>query len=370
MNIRNVGVEEEFLLVDPATGEAQAVAGAVLRAAAAQGGGPGPEDPDYLEFELHKQQVEINTSPCRSLDDLAREVARCRALAAQAAGDAGAGLAALGTSPLPVQPLITGKSRYRAMAREYGLTASEQLTCGCHVHVEVESADEGVAVLDRIQPWLPVLLALSANSPFWQGQDSGYASYRYQAWGRWPSAGPTGWFGSASAYAQAVEAMIGTAAVLDEGMVYFNARLSAHYPTLEVRVADVCLFPGDAVLLAALTRALAETAARAWRDQPAGPPARLEVLKLAAWRASRSGLDGDLIQPGTGRPAPARQVIAALIEHVRPALADAGDLDTVTGRLAELLARGNGAAFQRAAYARSGRVADVVASALEQTVPA
>jgi len=370
MNIRNVGVEEEFLLVDPATGEARAVAGAVLHAAAVQADGPGEQEPEYLEYELQKQQVEINTSPCGSLDDLAREVTRCRALAARAASDAGAGLAALGTSPLPVEPELTAESRYRAMAREYELTASEQLTCGCHVHVEVESADEGVAVLDRIQPWLPVLLAMSANSPFWQGQDSGYASYRYQAWGRWPSAGPTGWFGSASDYAQTVEAMIGTGAVLDEGMVYFNARLSAHYPTLEVRVADVCLFPGDAVLLAALIRALAQTEAQAWRDHPAGPPARLEVLKLAAWRASRSGLDGDLIAPRTGRPEPARQVIAALAEHVRPALADAGDLDTVTGLLAELLARGNGAAFQRAAYRRSGRVADVVTSALEQTAPA
>src|ERR1700689_2047999 len=101
MNIRNVGVEEEFLLVDPATGEARAVAGAVQHAAAVQAGGPGGQEPEYLEYELQKQQVEINTSPCRSLDDLAREVTRCRALAAQAASDAGAGLAALGTSPLP-----------------------------------------------------------------------------------------------------------------------------------------------------------------------------------------------------------------------------------------------------------------------------
>ena len=223
------------------------------------------------------------------------------------------------------------------------------------MHVEVESADEGVAVLDRIQPWLPVLLALSANSPFWQGRDSGYASYRYQAWGRWPSAGPTGWFGSASAYAQTVEAMIGTAAVLDAGMVYFNARLSDHYPTVEVRVADVCLFPGDAVLIAALVRALAETEARAWRDQAAGPPVRLELLKLAAWRASRSGLDGDLVHPGTGRPAPPGRSLRRWStmcgppwQRRRPGRGH--------GLLEELLARGNGAAFQRAAYGRSGQV--------------
>jgi glutamate---cysteine ligase / carboxylate-amine ligase len=371
MDIRNVGVEEEFLLVDPATGEARAAAGAVLRAAAArESGDPGAEPPDYLEFELQRQQVEINTSPCQSLDDLAREVTRCRAQAAKAASAAGAGLAALATSPLPVEPVITADGRYRRMADAFGLTASEQLTCGMHVHVEVSSADEGVAVIDRIQPWLPALVALSANSPFWQGRDSAYDSYRWQAWGRWPSAGPTGWFGSARAYAETVEAMIETGTVLDAGMVYFSARLSDHYPTVEIRVADVCLLAADAVLLAALIRALAETEAQAWRDQAARPPARLELLRLAGWRASRSGLDGDLIHPGTGRPAPARQVIEALAGHVRPALDDAGDLDTVTGLLDDLLARGNGAAFQRAAYQRGGRILDVITGALEQTARA
>jgi carboxylate-amine ligase len=369
VNHRKVGIEEEFLLVDPATGEARAVAGAVMRAAAAQenGAGQGEQPPGYLEFELQKQQVEINTSPCLTLSDLAREVTRCRAQAADAAGAAGAGLAALGTSPLPVEPSITGKGRYRRIAGQFGLTASEQLTCGCHVHVEVASDDEGVAVVDRIQPWLPALLALSANSPFWQGQDSSYASYRYQAWGRWPCSGPTAWFGSARAYDDTVQAMTDTETVLDAGMVYFNARLSAHYPTVEVRVTDVCLFPDDAVLIAALVRGLAETAAAAWRAEPEGHPVRPELLTLAAWRASRSGLDGALIHPATGRPAPAREVLGALLDHVRPALEDAGDRAAATGLLEAVLARGNGAAFQRAAYRRSGRLLDVVTAALEQT---
>jgi len=122
---------------------------------------------------------------------------RCRSLAAEVAGRAGARIAALGTSPAPVLPQLVREGRYLEMARAFGLTAHEQLTCGCHVHVEISSADEGVAVLDRIRPWLPVLLALSANSPFWQGRDSEYASFRYQAWGRWPSAGPTEAFGTA-----------------------------------------------------------------------------------------------------------------------------------------------------------------------------
>ena len=204
-------------------------------------------------------------------------------------------------------------------------------------------------MLDRIGPWLPVLLALSANSPFWQGQDSGYASFRYQARGRWPSAGPIGAFGSAEVYHATVREMLSTGTLLDSGMVYFDARLSEHYPTLEVRVADVCLFADDALLVAALTRALVETEARAWHaGSPAGTP-RVEMLRLASWRASRSGLADHLLYPYTDRPERAAAVAGALFEHVRDALDDAGDTDTVRELLGAVLTRGNGAAFQRGA---------------------
>ena len=219
--VRSIGVEEELLIVEPGTGRPRALAGAVIRAA-----GPGAEEPGAgerwagerwagerwagerwagepeavqpLEFELQKQQLEIDTRPCRSLDELGRELRRCRATAAAAATRAGVTVAALGTSPLAVHPEVVPTSRYQAMAAVFGLTAQEQLTCGCHVHVGICSAEEGVAVLDRVQPWLATSLALSANSPFWQGVDSAYASFRYQAWGRWPCSGPTGQFGSAA----------------------------------------------------------------------------------------------------------------------------------------------------------------------------
>ena len=256
MTARTVGVEEELLLVDPATGQARAVAAAVIQAAEEaeepaarayndqddddqdQGGRDDGDDPaEELEFELKLEQLETGTRPCVSLDDLGREIRRCRTLAAEAAGRVGVQVAAVGTSPMAVEPSLTRLSRYRRMAAEFGLTAQEQLTCGCHVHVQISSAEEGIAVLDRIRPWLPPLIALSANSPFWQGQDTGYASFRYQAWGRWPSAGPTNLFGSPQAYDEVTQAMVDTGTVLDQGMIYFDARLSRHYPTVEIRAA-------------------------------------------------------------------------------------------------------------------------------------
>lgn len=374
--VRSVGVEEELLIVEPDTGRPRALAGAVIRAA-----GPGAEEPGGggrwaverwtgkpeavrpLEFELQKQQLEIDTRPCRSLDELSRELRRCRATAAAAAARAGVTVAALGTSPLAVHPEVVPTSRYQAMAAVFGLTAQEQLTCGCHVHVGICSAEEGVAVLDRIQPWLATLLALSANSPFWQGVDSAYASFRYQAWGRWPCSGPTGQFGSATAYQATVQQMIDTQTLLDPGMVYFDARLSQHYPTIEVRIADVCQHADDAVLIAALIRGLVETEARNWQAGRPVRPARTEQLRLATWRASRSGLDDVLINPVTFRPDKAAAVTGLLAGHVRDALADAGDTSPVTDLLDAVLHRGNGAAAQRSAYQRRGRLMDVITAA-------
>jgi carboxylate-amine ligase len=273
----------------------------------------------------------------------------------------------LATSPLPVRPSITPLPRYQQMVDEFGLTAQEQLTCACHVHVEIESEDEGVAVLDRIRCWLSPLLALSANSPFWQGEDSGYASYRSQVWSRWPSAGPTELFESAKTYRATIAAMIDSGTLLDEGMVYFDARLSPKHPTVEVRVADVCLFPDDAVLLAALVRALVETAAKAWRAGEPPAPLRTELLRLATWRASRSGLDGDLLGP-TATPMPSATLIGTLIRHVSPALQEYGDLDVVTDLATTLLQRGNGAAAQRAVYRNTGSFSEVVKYMAERTV--
>ncbi|GAA2392586.1 glutamate--cysteine ligase [Streptomyces glaucosporus] len=357
--MRSVGVEEELLLVDADTGEPRAVSGAVLASA---------REEEELEKELQREQVETGTRPRREMTDLAVEIRRWRGAASQRARAAGAEVAALATSPLAVHPSLSPGDRYRRMAQEYGLTAQEQLTCGCHVHVGVDSDEEGVAVLDRIRPWLAPLLAMSANSPFWQGEDSGYHSYRNRVWGRWPSAGPVEVFGSAGAYHEQVRSMIGTGALLDEGMVYFDARLSRSYPTVEIRVADVCLDARDTVVIAALARALVETAARAWRAGE--PPARVGVglLRLAAWRASRSGLSGDLVHPVTFEPAPAEAVVRALLDHAGPALSDAGDLDLVKEGVEELFRRGNGADVQRAVHEETGDLSAVVAEAVRRTV--
>jgi carboxylate-amine ligase len=212
-----------------------------------------------------------------------------------------------------------------------------------------------------------VLTALSANSPFWQGRDSGYASYRSQVWDMWPMAGPTELFGTAERYHRCVAELTATEVVRDEGMVYFEARLAQRYPTVEIRVADVCLHPDTAVLVAALTRGLVETAAREWRAGREALGHTAGLLRLARWRASRSGTTENLLDPATMRPRPADEVIHSLVDHVEEALADHGDLDLVRDSIATLSRRGNGARVQREVMERTGSLREVVAACVRQT---
>jgi carboxylate-amine ligase len=262
--------------------------------------------------------------------------------------------------------VVTSNDRYRAMVDTFGEVARTGGTCGMHVHTEVSSDEEGVAVIDRIAPWLPVLLALSTNSPFVDGRDSGYASWRSQVWSRWPSAGPTEQFGSVEGYSEVTRMLIETGAARDAGMLYFDARLSVGHPTVEVRVCDVCTDPGIALGIVALVRALVETAARAGRAGRQFPRWRAETLRAAQWRASRFGMSDTLVDPTAGGLRPARAVVEALVDAVRPALEESGDLDRVAHVL-ERCVSGNGATRQRAAFERGGAVLAVVDDLIART---
>ena len=365
---RTLGVEEEMLLVDLRNGRPRSVSGQLLVRAASQStpvAGVGVHG--AVEGEFQQQQIETHTAPVADLDGLRCEISRWRGEAAAAARDTGCSVAPLATSPLPVRPIAARSPRYAWMVDRYQLTAREHLTCGCHVHVSVESDEEGVGVLDRIRVWLPALLALSANSPYWNGADTGFASYRSQALARWPSWGPADHFGSAEAYHRLVREMVLSSVILDEGMIYFDARLAQHYPTVEIRSADVCFTVEEAVVVAALCRGLVETAAEEWAFGKEAPAVPTQLLRLAAWQSGREGLGGRLIDWRSGLPKPCWWVLGSLLDHVGPALQAAGDLEVVQEGLARVQEEGNGARRQRAMLARTGRLVEVVAESVRQT---
>jgi carboxylate-amine ligase len=159
--------------------------------------------------------------------------------------------------------------------------------------------------------------------------------------------------------------MLGTGVPLDEAMLYLDARLSRSYPTVEIRVADVCLHSDDTVLIAALCRALVDTAAREWRSGVPPVPVPAAVLRLAAWRASKSGTTGELLDPVTASPRPAGAVLEQFLNHVRPALAENGDEEHTEVLLNRLLRRGTGAQQQRLALQQGNALHDVVTAAID-----
>ena len=365
MAARTVGVEEELFLIDPATRRARPSSGEVLaehhRRRVTQ-----PTSRSHLGTELFQHQLEARTEPCLALSSVEAQLLAARGSAGEVARSLGLATVAVGTVPLGDDVLLTPDDRYADMVARYADVARHSGTCGMHVHVAIESAEEGVAIIDRIGPWLPTLRAASANSPYADGRDTGYASWRSQLWSRWPSAGATAPFSSLSAYRQLCQELMEYGAARDPRMLYFDARLSARHPTVEVRVFDVCTDPADSVFLAALVRGLVEHAARGWRSGDEPPAWRAEALRAAHWRASRFGLTDMLVHPGLRRPAPAADVLAALVSHVREELEETGDTALVDEGLRRALL-GGGAVQQRAAYDRTGAIEGVVDDLVERS---
>jgi carboxylate-amine ligase len=359
-----VGVEEEFHLVHPATGDLVPAARRVLR-----------RDETDAEPELQRSVVETATGVHASLDDLRRDLLARRRDLAEAATNVGLAVASVGT--VPASGIRKGRvfphPRYEWMASEYRQLVDEQQVCACQVHVSVDDRDLAVRLTRRIRGWLPVLLAMSASSPCFQGEDTGYASYRTVVVSRWPTVGPPPDFASAEDYDRTVATLIHSGVISDAGMIYFDARLSARYPTIEIRVADACPSVDDAVLIAALARALVVTAARTDAtpgDHQRGaslPESPQVLLRAATWRAARSGLDGLLIDPWTIRAIPAADLVQALLLHVRSVLEERSEWDMVAQLSEALLARGPSARRQRTVLEQGRSLADLVAGLVAET---
>ncbi|WP_139977312.1 carboxylate-amine ligase [Nocardioides litoris] len=351
--MRRIGVEEELWVVHPGTRRAAPRAPEVLAGTSA-------------DAELFRHQVEVQSRPATDVADVVAELHGHRRDVLDRAAQVGLAVAASGVVVLPsADHEVSDDDRYRDMLRRYGPVAEGGGTCGMHVHVEVADAEEGVRVLDAIAPWLPVLLAASANSPYAGGTETGYASWRSELWSRWPSAGPTEPFGGEAGYRAAGAALVASGAARDAGMLYFDARLAEQQPTVEVRVCDVVTDLADVAVLAALVRALVDTAARGCL---ASPPWRTELLRAARWRAAHDGLCGSLLHPAFpgSRPFGAAEVLRDLVDSTSRALEEAGDRALVERGVERLLAA-TGAVRQRASYGRRGSLEDVVDDLVRRT---
>jgi carboxylate-amine ligase len=357
-----IGVEEELQIINPRTRELRQRAGRIVPDAKRAVG-------DDVTNELYLSQIEIGTPVCRSLADVRAELIRLRREVIASAAEQGCRIAAAGTHPFShwEDQALTPKPRYYGIAADYQQLAREQVIFGCHVHVGLADRDLAIEVMNRSRPWLPTLLALTCNSPFWLGHDTGYGSYRSELFQRFPTAGPPHVLTSRAQYDDVVDSLVKTGVISDGSKIYWDVRPSSHVETVEFRVADVCATIDEAVMVAGVCRALARTCLRDHERGVACDHARPELLRAAKWRASRYGLDGELIDVAARRSVPAAELVESFLEYLRPSLEEADEWDEIGTLVLETVERGTGSKRQREALARRGRFEDVVDQLVEET---
>ncbi|MGA7203271.1 MAG: YbdK family carboxylate-amine ligase [Specibacter sp.] len=343
------GIEEEFVLLDRATLTPVPVS-ADLRSELAQFDfGEGIIHNEFLRSQLEYASPVLNT-----FEEAAQSLWAFRT-ALEACTD-GHGVVAAGVgTPFanPTQTLVTDDDRYAEIADKMGALAFEHHISGLHIHVGIPDRNAGIRALNYLRPWLPVLLAMSANSPFWCGKDTTFCSWRAIQYRRWTTAGCPPFFANAADYDRRTQALIGIGITPDKGSISWSARLSARHPTVEIRVADAQLEPSTTLLLALLGRALVATS----MDRPTNLPVvpGPELLDAALWHAARHGLSGELVHPLEGKLAPAPEAIESLLDETHQALEVSGDLAIVAALAEQLLLIGTGADRQRQAFARNGK---------------
>jgi glutamate---cysteine ligase / carboxylate-amine ligase len=358
-----IGVEEEYQLVDPVTGALRSRARDVLRG----------DWSDEIREEFHETTIEIGTRICSGAEDIDVELRRLRFQVGTAAAAEGLEIAAAGTHPFSPweSQLRTAGERYGAIARRYGRIVRDEHIFGMHVHVEVPR-ERRVELLSACRVWLPHLLVLSCSSPFLEGEDTGFDSFRSIMWRRWPLSGVPPHLGSESDYRALIDTLLTAGAIEDERTVYWSLRPHPVYPTLEFRVMDVCPRLEDAVSIAALIRSLVVAAAEgrlpAAGDGALSAALREEVLRANFWLAARYGLAANFIVPdaATGHVV-AADALRRLLDGLLPVAESLGDAAALAG-IERLLDRGNGARRMRAVREERGSDAELMRWLIGETM--
>lgn len=332
------------MLLDPATLDPVDVAAEVV--AEVRAADPAARvDHEFLQSQLEFASPVLETAA--AADGAVRGFRRAIGAAAERRGLI---VASIGTPIGARVSAITPDERYSRFDALLGAARPDHRIQGLHVHVAVGSRDEGVAVLRGLRPWLAPLLALSANSPCFGARDTGFASWRTIIGRRFTTASVPPDFADAADYDRRAAAIVGLGATIDLHSLFWMARLSETYPTVEVRVFDAQLAADDTVALALLTRAL--VAAAAAGDLPHAPAAaHQELLDAAVWHAARHGTTADLVDPTTASVVPAWDAIERMLEVASSALEAAGDRARVASFAERVRASGTGADRQRAALA-------------------
>lgn len=339
------GIEEEFFLVNPETrGLMARVPKAYLDACRRRLG-------QVVAPELQQAQIEAATPVLHDFDEAARVLDHYRTGLADVARAMGYRLVAAGTHPSShwAQLEITRKPRYERLVADFGIVGRRNVLCGLHVHVAVPVGIDRVRVMNGVMRWLPLFLALSTSSPFWNRHVTGLMSYRQVAYDEWPRTGIPEFFRDQADYDAFVARLVAAGAMRDASFLWWAIRPAARYPTLELRIADACTRAEDALIIAALYRCLVRALVRDPTLAVPHEPQTRRLIDENRWRAKRDGLEAEFIDERDGTVRPVTRWIDELLAITAPDRAALG-ADRVLQRLPTLLSRGTSAHAQLQAY--------------------
>jgi carboxylate-amine ligase len=356
-----VGVEEEFQIVDPETWELRSHVSELLAASV-------PSLGDQIKRELHQSIVEVGTRICADIPELDREVRRIRRELCDAAERVGLRIAAAGTHPFSrwIDQVISPGERYETIIEELQQLARSLLIFGLHVHVAVPDRASTIELMNEARYFLPHLLALSTSSPFWQGRDTGLKSFRTTVFRRFPRTGIPDQFNSWSEYEEYLETLVELRCIDSGKKVWWDIRPHPYFGTLEFRVCDVPTSAAATIALAALCQAIVVKLYRLRRSNLGFRIYSRAFVEENKWRASRYGIDGQLIDFGKRREVPMRALALELLEFVDDVLDELGSREAI-GYVRTILDEGTSADKQLAIYRETGDLRAVVQWLVEET---
>ncbi|RDJ23656.1 carboxylate-amine ligase [Bosea caraganae] len=354
------GIEEEYFLSDAASrGSVRKVSPKFI--AAVQ-----EAFPEEVQREMLQSQIEVATPVCETMGEARRSLAALRTGLASLGLEHGMLLLACGTHPSAVwsRQRATDIARYDQLMRDLQMLGRRNQLCGMHIHVEVPDEDERIRLMGRIMPYLPLILALSTSSPFWQGQRTGLMGYRLSAYAELPRTGLPELFDSPAGYRAYVETLVSAGAIKDASYIWWAVRPSDKHPTLELRVADSCTRLSDTLAIAALYRCLVHHLLCNPHVNAELPAAARAIASENMWRAQRYGIHGGLISPESRSMRTVPDLLDELIDQLSGDAATLGCSDDLAA-CREIVAMGTSADMQLGVFeearGRGGQAAGLAA---------
>ncbi len=359
-----LGIEEEFQLVDMQTGELRSYADAIIEKGADSLG-------EQLKQEMSQSTIELVSNILPDIVVARQELRATRATLAQLVNEEGLAIISAGTHPSSSwrDQKNTDGERYIELAQEYQDVVRSDLIFGLHVHVGVENKDLAITILNQVRTWLPHLLALSTNAPFWSGRMTGLKSYRAVQWKRFPRSGVPYVFPSWDHFDEYVQDLIDMGCIDDGKKIWWDVRPHAYFDTVEFRVCDMPSTMEDTLGIAALCQALVAKLARLQEQGKTVPIVKSRYIEENKWRAMRYGLDAELVDFTSRRRLSMRDSIRETLDFVDDVVDDLGSRREIT-YLHTLLddPQGTGADRQMAIYSETESTQKVIAFLLERTM--